>query len=148
MAGNLLALLPHRVVEAVVAGLFLLGTILMLHRRDNDSDLNGTGNGAPAADTARRPGPVLPPGAILVAVRWYLQYGLRTETSKSCWPSGASRATKSSLIRIPRDDLHGRDSEDNSGLPRSKPYVRCELRNSGPEGGLLRGLAWGGRDGG
>jgi Ca2+/H+ antiporter, TMEM165/GDT1 family len=40
-AGSLLLLLPHRVVQAVVAVLFTAGAVLMLRRRDDD---------APAAD--------------------------------------------------------------------------------------------------
>jgi putative Ca2+/H+ antiporter (TMEM165/GDT1 family) len=36
VAGSLLGLLPHRVVDAVVAGLFALGAVLMLRRRDED----------------------------------------------------------------------------------------------------------------
>jgi Ca2+/H+ antiporter, TMEM165/GDT1 family len=35
-AGSLLFLLPHRVVEAVVAVLFAAGAVLMLRRRDED----------------------------------------------------------------------------------------------------------------
>jgi putative Ca2+/H+ antiporter (TMEM165/GDT1 family) len=38
-AGSLLFLLPHRVVQAVVAVLFALGAVLMLRRRDDGEDL-------------------------------------------------------------------------------------------------------------
>jgi putative Ca2+/H+ antiporter (TMEM165/GDT1 family) len=38
-AGSLLFLLPHRVVQAVVAALFAAGAVLMLRRRDEDAPL-------------------------------------------------------------------------------------------------------------
>jgi len=34
-----------------------------------------------------------PPEVILLAVRWYLRYGLSTATSRSSWPNVASRST-------------------------------------------------------
>lgn len=37
-AGSLLALLPHRVLQSVVAALFLLGAVLMLRGRHEDED--------------------------------------------------------------------------------------------------------------
>src|SRR6201999_4445578 len=37
-AGSLLFLLPHRVVQAIVAALFAVGAFLMLRRRDDDED--------------------------------------------------------------------------------------------------------------
>ncbi|MFN2478896.1 MAG: TMEM165/GDT1 family protein [Pseudonocardiaceae bacterium] len=37
VAGSLLGLLPHRVVDAVVGVLFALGAVLMLRRRDEDA---------------------------------------------------------------------------------------------------------------
>lgn len=43
-AGSLLSLLPHRIVESVVAGLFLLGAGLIWHEgRDRDRDDDGIG---------------------------------------------------------------------------------------------------------
>jgi putative Ca2+/H+ antiporter (TMEM165/GDT1 family) len=38
VAGGLLSLLPHRVLEGVVAGLFLIGALLLLRGRHEDED--------------------------------------------------------------------------------------------------------------
>jgi len=36
-----------------------------------------------------------PPDVIVLAVRWYLRFGLSTATAKSCWPTAESRSTTS-----------------------------------------------------
>jgi putative Ca2+/H+ antiporter (TMEM165/GDT1 family) len=51
-AGSLLLLLPHRVVEAVVAVLFTVGAVLMPRRRDDDI-LAAAGDGSPATSRDR-----------------------------------------------------------------------------------------------
>jgi Ca2+/H+ antiporter, TMEM165/GDT1 family len=60
-AGSLLFLLPHRVVQAVVAALFAVGAALMLRRRDEGDPVEA---GPPSdADTPRDPGhPAEPAG--------------------------------------------------------------------------------------
>lgn len=51
-AGSLLFLLPHRVMQAIVAALFAIGAVLMLRRRDDgeDSEVRGPGEASPAGD--------------------------------------------------------------------------------------------------
>lgn len=54
-AGSVLSLAPHRIVEAVVAVLFLAGAALMLRRTGKDDDHaapTGNGPGTPGAGTA------------------------------------------------------------------------------------------------
>jgi putative Ca2+/H+ antiporter (TMEM165/GDT1 family) len=66
-AGSLLFLLPHRVVEAVVAVLFAAGAVLMLRRRDEDAPPaadSGVGQdreagSAPATTTRSASGPAI-----------------------------------------------------------------------------------------
>jgi putative Ca2+/H+ antiporter (TMEM165/GDT1 family) len=51
-AGSLLFLLPHRVVQAIVAALFAVGAVLMLRHRDDDErpEVPGRSECGPAAD--------------------------------------------------------------------------------------------------
>lgn len=51
-AGSLLFLLPHRVVQAIVAALFAVGALLMLRRRDDAEapGVHGPGEARPAGD--------------------------------------------------------------------------------------------------
>jgi Ca2+/H+ antiporter, TMEM165/GDT1 family len=64
-AGSLLFLLPHRVMQAVVAALFAIGAVLMMLRRDDDEkpgpepagEQDGSsGVGSPAPDSSGRGG--------------------------------------------------------------------------------------------
>jgi putative Ca2+/H+ antiporter (TMEM165/GDT1 family) len=51
-AGSLLFLLPHRVMQAIVAALFAVGAVLMVRRRDDEEDpeVHGLGESGPAGD--------------------------------------------------------------------------------------------------
>lgn len=53
-AGSLLTLLPHRVLEALVGALFLLGAVLMLRGRENEEELPNAQIPADRAPTFRR----------------------------------------------------------------------------------------------
>jgi putative Ca2+/H+ antiporter (TMEM165/GDT1 family) len=57
-AGSLLFLLPHRVVQAVVAVLFAVGAVLMLRRRDDEDPGQAEGRAAdgPGRERDDRPG--------------------------------------------------------------------------------------------
>ena len=52
-AGSLLFLLPHRVVQAVVAVLFAVGAVLMLRRRDDDAPTAAGGPDRPGLEPDR-----------------------------------------------------------------------------------------------
>lgn len=69
-AGSALSLAPHRIVEAVVAALFLAGAVLMLRRAQQGDDHTvptGDGPGTPRAGTAMSPGRNRPAGFWKVA---------------------------------------------------------------------------------
>ena len=63
-AGSLLFLLPHRLMQAVVAVLFAVGAVLMLRRREEDSPGpdSGESRDRPEEDWSRSPGTGWPAG--------------------------------------------------------------------------------------
>ncbi|MGH3673465.1 MAG: TMEM165/GDT1 family protein [Pseudonocardiaceae bacterium] len=69
-AGSVLSLAPHRIVEAVVAVLFLAGAVVMLRRARDDADHTaptGDGPGTPRAGTVMSPSRNQPAGFWKVA---------------------------------------------------------------------------------
>jgi putative Ca2+/H+ antiporter (TMEM165/GDT1 family) len=94
-AGSLLTLLPHRLLEFVVAALFVLGAVLMLRGRHGDKDEEHLDIKAGSAPTfARVPGTAFP--VILVAEFGDLTQTRRRSGSARCSASGPWPPSRSS----------------------------------------------------